>query len=117
MVDLFKRQFRKELRNGEYAMHFADSGEHALELMTQGINPEIMLILSDINMPGMSGIELLAKSKTLWPDLPVIVITAYGDDDNKHQADEAGASAFLTKPIDFGELKSMIARMYENQSA
>ena len=111
VVDLFKRRFRRELKRGDYAMYFADSGEDALRQLKEGVEPETMLILSDINMPGMNGLELLAEAKTLWPALPVAMITAYGDEEHRRRALEAGASDFITKPIDFDELKSKIEHM------
>ncbi len=111
VVDLFKRQFRRELRRGDLVMHFADSGEGALKKLRSGLEPEIMLILSDINMPGMSGIDLLKESKQLWPRLPVAMITAYGDDDSRRRAMQAGATDFLVKPLNFGELKAKISDM------
>ena len=115
VVDLFKRRFRKELRRGDYVMIFADSGEDALEKLTGSVEPEIMLILSDINMPGMSGYELLGEAKRRWPSLPVAMITAYGDDESRRRAMEAGALHFLTKPLDFDELKGMIGEMIEER--
>ena len=111
VVDLFKRRFRRELRRGDYAMYFAESGEDALRQLKTEIQPEVMLILSDINMPGMNGFDLLTEAKTLWPELPVAMITAYGDDESRRHATEAGASDFLTKPVDFDELKSKISAM------
>ena len=111
VVDLFKRRFRKELRRGDYVMYFAESGEDALAQLKGEIEPEIMLILSDINMPGMNGLELLTRAKETWPDLPVAMITAYGDDESRRRALEAGASDFLVKPLDFEELKAKIAGM------
>jgi CheY-like chemotaxis protein len=111
VVDLFKRRFRKELRRGDYVMYFANSGEDALDQLMQSGEPEIMLILSDVNMPGMSGFDLLQKSKELWPGLPVAMITAYGDDESREQAVLAGATDFLVKPLDFNELKSKIGGM------
>ncbi len=111
VVDLFKRRFRRELRRGDYVMYFASSGEDALDKLKTGIHPEVMLILSDINMPGMNGFDLLRKAKQIWPDLPVAMITAYGDDESRQTAMEAGATDFLTKPIDFDELKSKISSM------
>ncbi|MDJ0944978.1 MAG: response regulator [Kiloniellales bacterium] len=117
VVDLFKRRFRRELRRGDYVMHFAESGEDALGQLTAGVRPEMMLILSDINMPGMNGLELLTEVKTLWPDLPVAMITAYGDDESRRRALEAGASDFLTKPLDFDELKSKISEMIAQRSS
>ncbi len=111
VVDLFKRRFRREIRKGDYLLVFAQSGEDALQNLKGTTQPEVMLILSDINMPGMSGLELLRESKSLWPDLPVAMITAYGDDENRNEALAAGAAHFLTKPIDFVELKATIAGM------
>ena len=111
VVDLFKRRFRRELRRGDYVMYFASSGEDALDKLKTGIHPEVMLILSDINMPGMNGFDLLRKAKQIWPNLPVAMITAYGDDESRQTAMEAGATDFLTKPIDFDELKSKISSM------
>ncbi len=111
VVDLFKRRFRRELKRGDYAMYFASSGEDALCQLRDGIEPEVMLILSDINMPGMSGFELLKEVKGLWPSLPVAMITAYGDDESRRRATEAGATDFLTKPLKFDDLKSRISEM------
>ena len=108
MVELFERRFRREIRKHDYVMHYADSGEAALALLGAGTDPEVMLILSDINMPGISGIELLAEAKRRWPGLPIAMITAYGDKDSYRRAMEAGASDFLTKPIDFALLKDKI---------
>ena len=109
--ELFKRKFRREMRDGEYALLFAGSGEEALTLLATDAGPKVMLILSDINMPGMSGIELLHESKMRWPDLPVAMITAYGDPESRQKALDAGAADFLTKPIDFADLKSKIEKL------
>lgn len=111
VAELFKRKFRRELRNGEYVMHFACSGEDAIKMLDAEIEPKVMLVLSDINMPGMSGIELLKKTRKRWPDLPVAMITAYGDPESRKKAHHAGAADFLTKPIDFVMLKSKIAAL------
>ena len=111
VIELFKRRFRRELRRGDYAIHFAGSGEEALASLKQGMEPAVILILSDINMPGMSGLDLLAESKRLWPGLPVAMITAYGDPESQRRALEAGATDFLTKPLDFDELKVKIAQL------
>ncbi len=111
MVDLFKRQFRRELRQGIYTIVFAASGEEALAKLDAGVEPEVMLILSDINMPGMNGIDLLRMAKQKWPDLPVAMITAYGDPENRANAKAAGATDFITKPVDFADLKEKISRM------
>ncbi|MCG8356107.1 MAG: response regulator [Kiloniellales bacterium] len=111
VVELFKRRFRRELRRGEYAIHFAGSADEALAALKEGVEPAVILILSDINMPGMSGLALLAETKRLWPSLPVAMITAYGDEESRRRAFDAGASDFLTKPLDFDELKTKVAQM------
>ena len=105
---LFRQQFRRELRGGRYTMEFAQSAAAALQSISDAACASLILILSDINMPGMSGLELLPKAKALRPDVPVIMITAYGDAETKSKALESGAEAFLTKPIDFGTLRSEI---------
>ena len=105
---LFRQQFRHDLRAGRFSMEFAQSGPMALQRITDAGDQSIILILSDINMPGMSGIELLPKAKALRPDVPIIMITAYGDAETKRQALENGAEALLTKPIDFRTLRSEI---------
>ena len=89
-------------------MDFAQSGDMALQRIADAAGVSIILILSDINMPGMSGLELLPKAKAMRPDVPVIMITAYGDAETKRKALENGAEALLTKPIDFGALRSEI---------
>src|SRR5207342_833241 len=98
---LFRQQFRHDLRAGRFAMKFAPSGDIALQHIADAAGVSIILILSDINMPGMTGLELLPKAKALRPDVPVIMITAYGDAETKRKALEGGAEALLTKPIDF----------------
>jgi CheY-like chemotaxis protein len=105
---LFRQQFRRDLRNGRFSMEFAQSALVALQRITNAGDRSLILILSDINMPGMSGLELLPKAKALRPDVPIIMITAYGDVETKRQALEKGAEALLRKPIDFGTLRSEI---------
>ena len=105
---LFRQQFRRDLRVGRFTMEFAPSAPAALQRITDASGASIILILSDINMPGMSGLEMLPKAKAIRPDVPVIMITAYGDADTKRKALENGAEALLTKPIDFGILRSEI---------
>jgi CheY-like chemotaxis protein len=105
---LFRQQFRRELRAGRFAMEFAQSAPMALQRITNASDESLILILSDINMPGMSGLEFLPKAKAMRPDVPIIMITAYGDAETKRQALENGAEALLTKPIDFGTLRSEI---------
>jgi CheY-like chemotaxis protein len=105
---LFRQQFRRDLRAGRFTMEFAQSAPAALECISNASEASLILILSDINMPGMSGLELLPKAKALRPDVPVIMITAYGDAETKRKALERGAEALLTKPIDFTLLRSEI---------
>src|SRR5438874_2070442 len=81
VAELFRQRFRRETRQGTYVMHFAASGEQALERLAGEIEPQLIVILSDINMPGMDGLALLSEIKQRFPDLPVMMITAYGDDD------------------------------------
>ena len=99
---LFRQQFRRDLRSGRFTMGFAQSAPVALQRITDAAGVSLILILSDINMPGMSGLDLLPKAKALRPDVPVIMITAYGDAETKRKALENGAEALLTKPIDLG---------------
>jgi CheY-like chemotaxis protein len=105
---LFRQQFRRDLRDGRFNMDFAQSAIAALECVQNAGDASLILILSDINMPGMSGLELLPKAKALRPDVPVIMITAYGDAETKRKALENGADALLTKPIDFTSLRGEI---------
>src|SRR6476661_9414922 len=105
---LFRQQFRLDIRDGRFTMDFAQSGDSALNLISDAAGASLILILSDINMPGMTGLELLPKAKAARPDVPVIMITAYGDADTKRKALESGADALFTKPIDFGMLRSEI---------
>jgi CheY-like chemotaxis protein len=105
---LFRQQFRRDLRAGRFAMEFAQSAPLALQRITEAGDQSLILILSDINMPGMSGLELLPKAKALRPDVPIIMITPYGDAETKRKALESGAETLLSKPIDFGTLRSEI---------
>jgi CheY-like chemotaxis protein len=108
VAELFRQRFRREVRQGTYAMHFANSGEDALEKLVGGIEPALIAILSDINMPGMDGLTLLGEVKKRWPDMPVMKVTAYGDDERRRMAEEGGAADFLTKPVDFDCLKEQL---------
>ena len=105
---LFRQQFRRDLRAGRFTMEFAPSAPAALQRISDARNASLILILSDINMPGMTGLELLPKAKAVRPDVPVIMITAYGDAETKRKALEEGAEALFTKPIDFVMLRSEI---------
>ena len=105
---LFRQHFRRDLRAGRFTMEFAYSASVALDRIENAAEVSLILILSDINMPEMSGLELLPKAKALRPDVPVIMITAYGDAETKRKALENGAEALLTKPIDFAALRNEI---------
>jgi CheY-like chemotaxis protein len=108
VAEMFRQHFRREARNGTYVMHFANSGDEDLQLLDAAIEPDLLAILSDINMPGMDGLELLGQIKQRFPDLPVMMVTAYGDDERRRLASEYGASEFLTKPVDFDLLKTQL---------
>jgi CheY-like chemotaxis protein len=97
VADMFRQRFRREARQGTYVMHFATSGAEALKLEGE-IKPALVAVLSDINMPGMDGLELLGEIKQRRPDLPVMMVTAYGDDERRRRARELGAFEFITKP-------------------
>ena len=105
---LFRQQFRRDLRAGRFTMEFAQSGPAALERIADAEAASLILILSDINMPGMTGLEMLPKVKEMRPEVPVIMITAYGDAETKRKALESGAEGLLTKPIDFTLLREEI---------
>ena len=105
---LFRQQFRRDLRDNRFKLDFAQSAASALQRINEAEDEALILILSDINMPGMSGLELLPKAKAARPDVPVIMITAYGDETTRRKALEGGAETLLTKPIDFLELRSEI---------
>jgi len=105
---LFRQQFRREVREGLYRLDFALSAETALHIIDSRAGEEIILLVSDINMPGMSGLDLLPIVKSRRPDLPVFMISAYGDADTVNTAQERGADEFLTKPVDFAKLRQDI---------
>ena len=111
VAELFRQRFRREVRQGLYVLHFAGSGEEALERLDTGIRPELIVILSDINMPGMDGLALLREIKTRWAELPVMMVTAYGDEERRRRADEYGALEFITKPVDFDLLKEQLRQL------
>jgi CheY-like chemotaxis protein len=111
--ELFRQQFRRDLRAGRFTMDFAQSAKAALQRISEAESAALILILSDINMPGMSGLELLPKAKSARPDVPVIMITAYGDAETRRKAFEGGAEALLTKPIDFVTLRNEIETRVE----
>ena len=105
---LFRQQFRRDLRAQRFVMDFANCAADALSRVSSSVGQSLILILSDINMPGMTGLEMLPKVKEMRPEVPVIMITAYGDADTKRKAIASGASGLLTKPIDFGVLREEI---------
>jgi CheY-like chemotaxis protein len=107
---LFRQRFRREARQGLYVLHFAFSATEALDRLANGIEPQLIVILSDINMPGMDGLALLREIKKLRPDLPVMMVTAYGDEERRRRASEYGADEFITKPVDFDFLKDQLRR-------
>jgi CheY-like chemotaxis protein len=96
------------VRDGTYVMHFANSGEGALQKLANRIEPQLIVILSDINMPGMDGLHLLGEIKQRFPDIPVMMVTAYGDDERRRRASDLGAAEFLAKPVEFDRLKERL---------
>jgi len=111
VADLFRQSFRREARQGTYVMLFAASGQEALDRLAGEIQPTLFAVLSDINMPGMDGLELLGEIKQRRPDLPVMMVTAYGDDERRRRARELGAFEFITKPVDFDHLKEQLRQL------
>ena len=111
VADLFRQHFRHEVRQGQYVLHFACSAEDALDKLAGGIEPPLIVILSNINMPGMDELSLLREIKGRRPDLPVIMVTTYGDDERRRRASEYGAAEFMTKPVDFNFLKAQLRRL------
>jgi CheY-like chemotaxis protein len=111
VADLFRQQFRREVRQGRYVIHFAQSAEEALDRLGDGISPELIVVYSDINMPGMDGLSLLRQVKERHAHLPVIMVTAYGDDERRRKAAEFGAREFVTKPVDFDLLKQQLQQL------
>jgi len=108
---LFRQRFRREIKSGELELVFAFSAEEALSVLQRG-RTDVVLVLSDINMPGMDGIELLKHIKAVPPPIPVCMMTAYGSDDYRRRAEQAGCDGYLTKPVDFDELRSRIAQLH-----
>lgn len=108
VIMLFRQRFRREIKQGEYEVDFALSAQEALEVLHKKVPPPDMLILSDINMPGKSGLELLAELKQQWPTMTVFIVTAYGDGTTERRAYELGAAEFFSKPIDFSVLREKL---------
>jgi CheY-like chemotaxis protein len=113
VAELFRQRFRRDLREHRFEMDFAISAKDALARIANIIEAPLILILSDINMPGMTGLEMLPQVRELRPDVPVIMITAYGDPETKRRAIEGGAEGLLTKPIDFDVLREEINKRLE----
>jgi CheY-like chemotaxis protein len=113
VADLFRQRFRREARHGTYVMHFAASAAEALDRLAAEIQPTLIAVLSDINMPRMDGLELLAEIKQRFPNLAVMMVTAYGDDNRRRRARELGAFEFLPKPVDFDQLKVQLRQLGE----
>lgn len=108
---LYSQRFRKEIRSGDIKLNFAFGGDQALNFLRDGQSNEVVLVLSDINMPGMTGLELLKTIKNEFKGLKVMMISAYGDDSNYNSAKEFGADDFLTKPVNFTLLKEKIEKL------
>ncbi|SDB19577.1 Response regulator receiver domain-containing protein [Flavobacteriaceae bacterium MAR_2010_188] len=108
---LFRQKFRKEIKNNQLELSFAFSGNEALELLQKKNPPEVVYVFSDINMPGMTGLELLEKIKAMFPHITVSMISAYGDSENYDKAMNSGAKEFFTKPIDFESLRKEIRHL------
>ena len=111
VAELFRQRFRRETRQGTYVLHHAASGAEALDRLRGEIQPSLIAVLSDINMPGMDGLHLLGEIKQRRPDLPVMMVTAYGDDERRRRALELGAFEFITKPVDFDRLKEQLRQL------
>lgn len=111
---LFRQKFRKEIRNNQIQMVFAFSGNEALDVLGSSEPPDVVYVFSDINMPGMSGLELLEKVRKKYPSIKVSMISAYGDQENYERAIASGAREFFTKPIDFNSLKDEINKMIKS---
>ena len=104
---MFRQRMRREVRAGVYEFLLACSGRHALEVLEE--HPDIRLVITDLNMPEMNGWQLLVALGEQWPEVPSMVVSAYGDEENKRRAHESGASGFVVKPVDFTELRGMVA--------
>ncbi len=110
---LFRQNFRREIRKGVYEFLFAQSGQEALDLLGSDEGLDLLVVLSDINMPGMTGVELLETVKSRWPDLPMMMITAYGDVGTEESVTQKGARQLVSKPVDFAHLKAELAELSE----
>ena len=108
---LFRQKFRKEIKTKNLELVFAFSGQEALVVLEKRNPPDVVYVFSDINMPGMTGLELLSKIKKKFPQIDISMISAYGDKENYNKAMQSGAKEFFTKPIDFDSLKTEIATL------
>lgn len=108
VVELFSQRFRREVRREQCTLHFAGTCKEALDLLGADLATDDTVVLIDIGMPDMSGHDLMAEVKRRWPDLPAFMVTAFAGDENRRQAAAAGADEFVTKPVDFDELKSRV---------
>jgi len=113
---LFRQKFRKEVRKGLVDLEFAFSGEEALQILHSKQPPDVVYIFSDINMPGMTGFELLEEVKSQFPQIKVSMISAYGDEENYKRAIDSGAKEFFTKPIDFNSLKEEMYQILDSKN-
>ncbi|HSF53366.1 MAG TPA: response regulator [Algoriphagus sp.] len=112
---MFLQKFRREIKSKLLEVEFAFSGEQALEVLGNSGSPDVVYVFSDINMPGMSGLDLLSKIKSRFPHILVSMISAYGDRENYNKAINSGAKGFFTKPVDFESLKNEIAELLTNK--
>ncbi|MBS1763590.1 MAG: response regulator [Bacteroidetes bacterium] len=108
---LFRQRFRSELKTQKILLHFAFSGEDALRYLQSQTANDVLMVLSDINMPGMNGLQLAEEVKSKFPQLKLIMVSAYGDDNNRHEAEKKGVDDFVTKPVEFDVLKSRMNRL------
>lgn len=113
---LFRQKFRKELKENKLDLIFAFSGKEALKILESNIPPDVMYIFSDINMPGMSGLELLSHVKKEYPSIKVSMISAYADSENYNKAIDSGAKEFFTKPINFDSLKEEVHQLFQHEN-
>jgi len=112
VIELFRQHFRREIRSGDCVLHFATSEEQALERLAQLIEPHLIVIVSDIDMPRTDGLTLLRQIKQRAPSLPVILLTEFEGEERRRRAAEYGAAEFITKPVDFDHLKAQLRQFY-----